>query len=81
MKTAKQSAAFESATRLTKVRRLVESGGARMIREAAGLSLREMAAAIDAHVTTIWKWERGERRPHGALALRYLDLLETLAGQ
>lgn len=66
--------------RLARVRELAASGGARMIRVGAGVSLREAAAAIDVPVTTLWRWETGERAPRAtAAALRYADLLETLA--
>jgi hypothetical protein len=28
---------------------------------------------------TIYRWENGQRRPHGEAALRYLTLLEELS--
>jgi DNA-binding transcriptional regulator YiaG len=71
---------IETATGLAKVRALVESGAARSIRLGAGLSLAETAAACGVSVSTMFRWEARERRPHGEPALRYLELLERLMG-
>jgi DNA-binding transcriptional regulator YiaG len=68
------------AVKLTRVRRLAASGAARAIREAAGLSLTEAANSAEVHRLTIYRWEHGQRRPHGEAALRYLALLERLSG-
>jgi DNA-binding transcriptional regulator YiaG len=70
--------AMEDVKDLPKLRRLVETGVARAIREDAELSLAEMAAPVQVHRTTILRWERGERRPRGAAAIRYLRVLEEL---
>jgi DNA-binding transcriptional regulator YiaG len=70
---------MEDAVRLTRLRRLTESGAARAIREAAGLSLSEASASAKVDRTTIHRWERGQRKPHGPAALRYLALLEELS--
>jgi DNA-binding transcriptional regulator YiaG len=67
------------AVRLTRIRRLVESGAARAIRESSGLSLSEAAAGARVNRVTIHRWEQGSRRPHGDAALRYLALLERLS--
>ena len=64
--------------RLATLRSLTQSGAARSIRLTAGLSLAELASAIDVGSSTIRRWERNQRRPHGELALRYLDLLDQL---
>ena len=71
--------ATRDAVRLTRMRRLAESGAARAIRESAGLSLTEAAAGAEVHRITVHRWERGTRRPRGDAALRYLDLLEQLS--
>lgn len=63
---------------LTRVRRLTSSGAARSIRQAAGLSQSELAGSIAVCPSTLHRWEVGERRPTGALALRYLDALDRL---
>jgi DNA-binding transcriptional regulator YiaG len=65
--------------KLTRLRRLVTSGAARAIRESAGLSLTEAGAGAKVNRVTIHRWERGQRRPHGEPALRYLALLEELS--
>ena len=55
-----------------------------MIREAAGLSMHEVARAIGADPSTVFRWESGERVPSGELAVAYRDFLvelrETYAG-
>jgi DNA-binding transcriptional regulator YiaG len=66
---------------LARVRRLTRSGAARMIRVSAGLSLAEMGAPIPASASTVLRWERGERAPHGERAIRYGELLDRLARQ
>lgn len=61
------------------IRWLSASGGARAIRERAGLSLAELAAEIGVDRSTLWRWETRRRRPRGEAALRYLALLEELS--
>ena len=65
---------------LIRIRRLTASGAARAIRESAGLSLSEAEAESGVHRTTIWRWEAGERTPHGEPAVRYLEFLDELSG-
>jgi DNA-binding XRE family transcriptional regulator len=50
-----------------------------MIRAQAGVSLAEMAEPIGVAPSTILRWERGERVPHGAAAVRYGELLDELS--
>lgn len=64
--------------RLAKVRAACASGEARRIRQAARLSLADVAGAIGVDLTAISRWERGERSPRGAAALRYGELLDRL---
>jgi DNA-binding transcriptional regulator YiaG len=66
--------------RLARVRKLCETGAARAIRESNGLSLTEAAAGAHVDRSTVFRWEAGQRRPHGDAALRYLALLEELTG-
>lgn len=61
------------------VRRLVADGSAREIRLLNRLSLAEVGESVGASPTTIWRWEKGERMPHGDAAMRYADLLGQLA--
>ncbi|MET9876541.1 helix-turn-helix transcriptional regulator [Actinacidiphila glaucinigra] len=67
--------------RLSWVRAAVSSGEARRLREAAHLSIGEVARACGVDQSTVWRWERGTRQPRGEHALRYADLIETLSEQ
>jgi transcriptional regulator with XRE-family HTH domain len=60
------------------VRDLVASGEARTRRVQAGLSLSDVARAVQVAPTTIWRWEGGRRSPRGQAALRYGHLLDSL---
>ncbi len=62
-----------------KARRLAASGEGMRLRINAGLSLRETADAVGVAVSTLWRWERGERSPRGGAALSWARLLEQLA--
>lgn len=53
-------------------------GRVRTIREAAGLSVAEVAAAVGVDRVTVWKWERGDHPPAAAEGLRYADVLDAL---
>ena len=48
------------------------------IRMRAGLSLQQIADALDVHVTSVWNWERGEDGPGRGNAIRYGELLQQL---
>ncbi len=65
---------------LVQVRSLAGSGIARSVRESKRVSLTETAAAAGVAKSTLSRWERGERQPHGAGALRYLTVLHELMG-
>lgn len=67
--------------RLAWVRAAVSSGEARRLREAAHLSVGEVAAACGVDQSTIWRYERGTRSPRGEAALRYADLIQSLREQ
>ncbi len=64
---------------LSEVRAFARSGAARAIRLAAQVSLSELAEAAGVSLSTIHKWEAGERVPRGQAALRYKRLLDQLA--
>ena len=66
---------------LARLRAAMASGRAKSIRVAADLTQAEVAAAIGASRCTIASWEQGYRRPWGALALRYIALLDALERQ
>jgi transcriptional regulator with XRE-family HTH domain len=61
---------------LQKVRALGQSGALRLVR--GTLSLRDIAESVGVAPSTILRWERGERVPHGTAALRYGRLLQKL---
>jgi len=52
-------------------REMARNGVAKMAREAAGLSLREMAEPLGTSPSTILRWERAERRPTGQKGAAY----------
>lgn len=67
------------AVALTRARKWVATGLAAEVREAAGLSLREVASAVGvASPATPSRWERGERKPRGVAGARYGRLLFEL---
>jgi transcriptional regulator with XRE-family HTH domain len=69
---------IQDLNRVTRARSFAESGAARSIRLAADLSLREVASAAGVSVSTVWRWEHGERRPRGDAAVRYGAVLDEL---
>jgi transcriptional regulator with XRE-family HTH domain len=60
------------------VRQLARSGGARAIREGAGISGSEMARELDKSPSALSRWERGERVPRGEAAEAWARLLREL---
>src|SRR5262249_2340366 len=64
---------------LIEARRRARSGEGRRLRQAAGLSLRELAAQVGVDAATLDRWERGQARPRRAAALRYQRVLSALA--
>jgi transcriptional regulator with XRE-family HTH domain len=63
---------------LALVRRLARDGTATRLREAAHLSLGDVARSLDVHPSTVLRWESGESLPRGAVAMRYGALLAEL---
>lgn len=68
-----------NAAAVARARELSGSGVAREIRLAAHLSLREMAAACDCSVATLWAYENHKSRVSARIAPRYLRVLDELA--
>ncbi|WP_416983504.1 helix-turn-helix domain-containing protein [Streptomyces sp. T028] len=66
------------ALRLADVRSALTSGEAERLRVAAQLSIGEVAQACGVDQSTVWRWERGTRKPRGEAALAYGALLEEL---
>jgi transcriptional regulator with XRE-family HTH domain len=70
-----------NAVLLANARDACKSGAARMIRLSAGLTLEEVGREVGAAVSTVWRWENGERRPVGPPALRYARMLNDLVAR
>jgi len=56
-----------------------KNGVGRTIRRNAELSLSELAAVVGVDPSTLGRWEHGATRPRGDLAIRYHDILSSLA--
>lgn len=66
------------ALRLADVRTALTSGEAERLRVAAQLSIGEVARACGVDQSTVWRWERGIRKPRGEAALAYAELIDSL---
>ena len=64
---------------IAKARRFAATGEGKAIREAARISVREIADAAGTAPTTIWRWENGHRQPRGSAAGRWADVLTACA--
>jgi transcriptional regulator with XRE-family HTH domain len=53
----------------------------RYLRERAGLSQCDIAGVLNVTRPAVTRWESGTRAPRGELRLRYVELLERLAGE
>lgn len=69
------------ALQLVQLRAAISRGETRQLREAARLSISELAAACGVDQSTLWRWEQGKRLPRGEHAVRYADLLDSLREQ
>lgn len=67
-----------TAPSLALVRRLLASGEARRVREAAGLSRADIARDLGVDESTVQRWEVGVRSPRAEVALRYAAVLGDL---
>jgi transcriptional regulator with XRE-family HTH domain len=63
---------------LLKARDAAESGLARQLRMDAGLSLGDIARAVDRTPSCVSRWENGLRVPQGEAAARYAEVLTDL---
>jgi transcriptional regulator with XRE-family HTH domain len=63
---------------LVLLRRALADGTARRLREAAGLSLADVARPAGVTAATISRWESGTRTPRAEQALRYAAVLKAL---
>jgi transcriptional regulator with XRE-family HTH domain len=64
--------------RLVRARQLADSTHPRRLRQAAGLSLADLAEMIEVEPASLSRWETGQGRPRRESALRWLDALEAL---
>jgi transcriptional regulator with XRE-family HTH domain len=60
-------------------RRLPAPAARRHLREAAGLTQQDVAAALGVTREAVALWEAGRRRPRASRAVDYLALLDRLA--
>lgn len=65
---------------LVNVRNMCKSGQAREIREAADVSLAEVADVIGVSPTTVYRWETGKSLPRVEHAASYWTVLQDLRG-
>lgn len=65
---------------LNAARTYAATGTGRAIRQAAGLSMSEVAEALGVTESTIWRWEQGKHRPRGEPAREWARLLNRLSG-
>ena len=63
---------------VSRVRNLYASGEAKTLREAAALSLEDVALATGVDRSTVHRWENGRHRPSRSEALRVGVLLNAL---
>jgi transcriptional regulator with XRE-family HTH domain len=49
------------------------------LRQAAGLTVRELAAYVGVDASTLHRWENGQFRPRGLTAALYEQALDVLA--
>lgn len=63
---------------LTWGRQQCRNGAAKAIRAAAGVSIPEVARVTGAAHSTVWRWENGQRVPHGVIGVAYSRLLRRL---
>jgi transcriptional regulator with XRE-family HTH domain len=64
---------------LQRARHLGTDGRGRQVREAARLSLADLAAVIGVDAGTLCRWERDRARPRRDAALRWLRAIDALA--
>lgn len=72
---------LQNLNRISRARSLSLSGRGRAIREAAHVSLRELAGELAVHPSTVARWEAGACRPRWAEALRWEAALARMERQ
>ena len=69
---------IKDAVEIARVRQMARTGRAKEIRTRAGLTIVDLAEALDVSTTTIFRWERALCSPRADAALRYGRLLTDL---
>jgi DNA-binding XRE family transcriptional regulator len=69
----------DDALLLARVRQMLQDGGARSVRERAGLSQTEVGQVVGVSGAAVSRWEQGTRLPRSETGLRYARLLDSLA--
>lgn len=69
---------MSTALEISLARKLAATGEARRLRQAAGLSLYDLARDLGVTAGTVSRWETGNRVPRGDAAARYAGLLGEL---
>ncbi len=59
---------------------MAANGTAKTVRTSAGLSLREVALDVGVDCASIYRWENGLVTPWRENALKYLKVLDEIAG-
>jgi DNA-binding transcriptional regulator YiaG len=68
----------DRAVAIAEGRQLAASGIARLVRQSAGLSLRDVARVVGIDPGTVWHWEHGSKVPTGKNAIAYRDVIAAL---
>ncbi len=66
--------------RLSRLRMMCQTGAAKAIRESSSISLRELGSSVGVSQVTVYRWETSRTKPSGSEAMRYLTILDDLAG-
>ena len=67
--------------RRSRARRRLLPALAKAIRLEAKITLAEIGAAVDVTESAVSRWESGRRRPRGAAAERYAEVLSRLESE
>lgn len=79
MTTTENPIAPQSVALLLEGRDAVRTGRGARLRQAARLSQSDVARSLDVSPSCVSRWEAGTRQPAGATAIKYAQLLRTIA--
>ena len=69
---------IESITSVARARRMAREGEGLRVRLDLGLSLADVASLVGVSLSTLSRWERHQRIPRGAQAIRYQAVVQDL---